>query len=169
MSCFGGHSQCESSRPLSMFASTVFLDVLKMPCMLLHDTFEEISDWPEYVEVIINSGLIDSCVVINMRGRILAQSEDEFSLSKEEPALLIDALSYPHASRYKTLSISEQLYDVIINDGKHGIMLKNGVRYATVCRTSKVLIVGLHKVDTSTDDASAVIMNLGDFLITKGM
>ena len=152
-----------------MYHDYYVVEYLKMPCMLMHDTFEDISEWPEYVEVIMNSGLIDSCVMLNMRGRILGQSEDEFSLTKQEPAYLIEALSSPLEPRYKTLSISEQVYDVIINDGKHGLMLKNGVRYATVCRTSKALIVGLHKVNTSTDDASAAIMNIGDYLITKGM
>lgn len=140
-----------------------------MPCMLMHDAFEEISEWPEYVEVIMNTDLIDSCVVLNMRGRVLGHSEDAFSLTKQEPAYLIEALSSPHDQRYKTLSIADQVYDVVINDGKHGMMVKNGVRYATICRTSKALIVGLHKVNTSTDEASAAIMNLGDFLITKGM
>jgi len=144
-----------------------------MPCLLLHDKFEEISEWAEYISVILESNLIDVCCIYNMRGRVLAQSpegaEEDNCLQDGEAAHMIEALADPQNPRYTSLNLFGHHYNVVINDGKHGILLKSGIRYATICRTSKVLIVGLHKVNSDKDDGSSVIMNLGDFLITKGM
>lgn len=145
-----------------------------MPCMLLHDSLSDITEWSEYVSVIMNSNLIESCIIYNMRARVLAQSEatkedEDLLLHDGEAAHMVEALATPLNPRYKSLMIRGQHYDMMLNDGKHGMLLKSGVRYATVCRTSKTLTVGLHKVNADIEDSTAAVMNLGDFLITKGM
>ena len=152
-----------------------------MPCMLVHDSMADVTEWSEYVDVVMNSGVMQSCIIYNMKGRVLAHSDvdagdaddteddDSMFLRSGEAAHMIEALATPLSPTYKTLTVCGQLYNVIINDGKHGLLLKSGIRQATVCRTSKVLIVGLHKVSTNTEESTAAVMNLGDFLITKGM
>ena len=142
-----------------------------MPCSLLHGTLSDITEWSEYVGVIMDSGLIESCIIYNMKGRVLACSSDDDSLLLHdgEAAHMVEALATPLSPDYKSLMVYGQHYDVLLNDGKHGLLLKSGIRHSTVCRTSKTLIVGLHKVNTNNEESSEAVMNLGDFLITKGM
>lgn len=140
-----------------------------MPCMLLHDKFEDIDEWQDYVNLIMDSGLIEACAVYNRHKRALAQSDEEFEIAEMEIWNICQAFIDPNNPKHKSLELAGQHYTVCLNDGNHGMLLKGGVRYATVCKTFNVLIIGLHKVNTKTDDASAVVMNLGDYLFTKGM
>lgn len=145
--------------------------------MLLHDSLTDVSEWSEYVDIVMGSNVIDSCIIYNMRGRVLAQSQiekeegdnEDLQLYDGEAAHMVEALCTPLNPKYKSLMIRGQHYDMLLNDGKHGMLLRSGVRKATICRTSKTLIVGLHRVNVSSEEATAAVMNLGDFLITKRM
>lgn len=141
----------------------------QMPCMLLHDKFEDIDEWEDYLSLMMDSNLLETCSIYNLRGRVLATSDEKFELLEEEFKYILEAFNRPNDPTFKQIDIASQRYCTVLNDGKHGILLKGGVRYTTLCKTGRILVLGLHKVNTNTEDTSAVIMNLGDFLITKGM
>lgn len=137
--------------------------------MLLHDKFEDIDEWQDYLTLMMDSNLLDTCAIYNHRGRVLAISDEDFELLEEELKFILQAFNRPNDCNYKQIDIAGQRYCTVINDGSNGILLKGGVRYATLCKTGRALVLGLHKTNTCTEKSSAVIMNLGDFLITKGM
>lgn len=137
--------------------------------MLLHDKFEDVDEWDDYLNIMMASNQLELCAIYNMRGRLLASSDGEFEVVNGEIPRILNAFNHPNQSESRDVDIAGQHYSVCINDGKYGMLLKGGVRYATICKTSRVLVVGLHKVNTDNDLSSAAVMNLGDFLVTKGM
>lgn len=140
-----------------------------MPCMLLHDKFEDVDEWDDYLDIMMASNQLETCAIYNKKGRILASSDEEFEIVDGELQNILLTFDHPHQLESRSLDVAGQHYNVCINDGKYGMLLKGGVRYVTVCKTARVLIIGLHKVNTNTDTSSAAVMNLGDFLVTKGM
>jgi len=134
--------------------------------MLLHESFETIDEWDDYISIIIASELIDNAIIYSKNGRILAQ-HSEFTLEQEQLKIIMAAFDYPND--FPELPIGSGHYTVVINDGKHGILGRSSFNHVTVCQTERIVLIGFHIQGTQAEQASQVIMGIGDFLYSKGM
>ena len=126
--------------------------------------------WDSYVQdVLLGSGYVRQAGILEHSGGHLAKSVG-FQINTKEFEHIIASMRVPDLGYKHGIWIGGHHFRVRLADGQHGILGKDsddGLRGCSVCKTRKLLIIGLHDQSSTSVQCNEVVMNLGDFFRQK--
>ena len=157
----------------SVFAS----EITYIGCGTMDDSERQessppLDDWPVYISHLLQSGHVSDALIVRADGRTLARSRLDFCLSDDELAAIRTAFEVSSRGRTRAaISVNGHRYRIHLTDGGFGIMAKEGLpaRGCSVCKTNRLLVVGVHSERMLPDVCNEVVMTLGDYFISKDM
>ena len=126
---------------------------------------EHIVTWDNYIQDMLRSGNICQAAILTLEGDTLA-STDGYVISVEECQRLAAAVANPYPYRHSGITVCSHNYKIHLSDGR-AIMAKSFGRGCTICRTSRLLIIGIHDQSMCPNTCNEIVMMLGDFFFQK--
>ena len=127
-------------------------------------------DWDSHVSDMTTSCHVKDAAIYDLDGKLLTTTSEEFSLTTEEFTTLKEHFHTPSVLTRSGVSVNGQLYRVHLADGHFGLMAKSGLPASgcSICKTTKLFVVGVHSPGMDPEVCNQVVMEQGDFFISKG-
>ena len=135
-------------------------------------TDQYIFKWDDYITDMLGSGFVNEAAIYYISeevGPVKVSGTRDFDMSVEEIDHALEGVLYPDVVYKQGLSVAGKQYKVVLADGHHGILAKQGLDGCTVCRTFRLLIVATHCETVQPSDCNHIVMSLGDFFRRKAL
>ena len=123
---------------------------------------EFICNWNSYINDLLVCEEIFKAAIYDLYGNNLASSHYLFYLKFGELKAILEGLNGPDHLQ-NGFSVNDISFELCKADGKFGILGQNKELGCSICKSRKLLIIGIHTKDENIEMCNEIIMKLGDF------
>ncbi|KAF8638456.1 hypothetical protein AX17_002190 [Amanita inopinata Kibby_2008] len=123
--------------------------------------------WQAYVDTnLVGSGRVTKAAILGLQGGVWASSAG-FTLSPEEQKAVVSAYANQGRTQSSGLRLAGNKYFTLsVND--RSIYLKKAADGAVIVKTKQAILVGLYSAPIQAPEATPIVENLADYLISVG-
>ncbi|TFK66020.1 profilin [Pluteus cervinus] len=123
--------------------------------------------WQAYVDSnLVGSGKVSKAAIVGLSGGVWAQSSG-FQLSTEEQHALINGFKNPDTVQTSGVKLAGQkFFTLSVND--RSIYVKKAADGAVIVKTKQAILVAEYDAPIQAGEATPVVENLADYLISVG-
>lgn len=125
--------------------------------------------WDNYIQDNLIESTPCKAAIYDFRTRRPIVASDKFFIFENEIYNIAEGLRNNDTVFKDGISVQNRHYMVRFSDGKNGIYATDGEDGCTVCKTSTLLIVGVHDARVKSDVCNLEIMKIGDYFRKLGL
>ncbi|KAK7469032.1 profilin, required for normal timing of actin polymerization in response to thermal stress [Stygiomarasmius scandens] len=123
--------------------------------------------WQSYIDTnLVGSGRINKAAILGLQGGVWAASAG-YTLSAEEQKAIVNAFSNPSTVMASGLKLAGKKF-LGLRATEDSIYLKQGGSGAVLRKTKQAVLVGEYEPPTQAGEATPIVENLGDYLVSTG-
>ncbi len=126
--------------------------------------------WEDYVcDFLIGSNHVSEAAILDKEtGEYLASSSG-FQLHEDEFEQILGSLSNSELAYRNGVTVNNKYYKTRLADGSRGIFARSDSEGCSVCKTTTLVIIGVHDENCQPRRCNEEVMRLGDYFFAKGM